>query len=172
MPAPSEIHIRKATRRDLSAIVRHRRRMFAEMGYVNSRMLDKMTRNATKLFERWMKSGAYHGWMAVTRDGKVIGGGGVGITDWPPIPRDPQARRATIFNVFVEPRYRRQGLARSLMNVMIEWCREQGFAVVNLHSSNAGRPLYESLGFKATTEMRLKLTTRKSKHRSRQPKLR
>jgi len=28
---------------------------------------------------------------------------------------------------------------------------------VSLHASKMGRPLYESLGFEATTEMRLKL---------------
>src|SRR4029077_5364059 len=40
---------------------------------------------------------------------------------------------------------------------MIDWCREQGFAAVYLHSSKDGRPLYEALGFEPTTEMRLKL---------------
>ena len=167
MSAPEEILIRKATRRDLPAIVSHRRRMFAEMGYANPRKLDTMTRNAKKLFERWMRMGSYHAWVAATRDGKIIGGGGVGITDWPPIPRDPQPRRATIFNVFVEPRYRRRGLARRMMNVMIDWCRERGFPVVNLHSSIAGRPLYESMGFKPTSEMRLKLKAGKRPRASR-----
>jgi len=40
---------------------------------------------------------------------------------------------------------------------MIAWCRAQGFAGVTLHASDQGRPLYESLSFEPTTEMRLKL---------------
>jgi len=40
---------------------------------------------------------------------------------------------------------------------MIEWCRKEGFVNVQLHASDQGRPLYESLGFKPTSEMQLKL---------------
>mgnify|MGYP003548309000 CR=1 FL=1 len=36
-------------------------------------------------------------------------------------------------------------------------CRESGVTAVSLHASDAGRPLYESLGFVATNEMRLSL---------------
>jgi hypothetical protein len=40
---------------------------------------------------------------------------------------------------------------------MIDWCRTQGFMNVTLHASDKGRPLYESLGFEPTNEMRLDL---------------
>jgi GNAT superfamily N-acetyltransferase len=43
------------------------------------------------------------------------------------------------------------------MQTMIEWCRREGFARVNLHASEDGRHLYESLGFEPSNEMRLKL---------------
>jgi hypothetical protein len=43
------------------------------------------------------------------------------------------------------------------MQTMVGWCRQQGFVHVSLHASRMGRPLYESLGFEPTTEMRLKL---------------
>jgi GNAT superfamily N-acetyltransferase len=54
-------------------------------------------------------------------------------------------------------RERRRGVARQLMLTMIDWCRTQGFVQVDLHASKQGKPLYESLGFQPTTEMRLKL---------------
>ncbi len=168
----AEILIRKAGRRDLAVIVRHRRRMFAEMGFSNPRMLSAIARNSRKLLESWLRKGLYHGWLAETREGKIIGGGGVGITDWPPNPHSVRTQRATVFNVYVEPRFRRQGLARRLMKIMIEWCREQGFGVVTLHASSAGRSLYESMGFKPTSEMRLKLGSRASSHKSRRTKRR
>jgi GNAT superfamily N-acetyltransferase len=57
----------------------------------------------------------------------------------------------------VEPEHRRQGLARSIMQHLIDWCRTQGFQSVALHSSEYGRALYEKLGFKSTNEMRLRL---------------
>jgi hypothetical protein len=40
---------------------------------------------------------------------------------------------------------------------MIEWCRQARFQSVSLHTSDDGRALCESLGFKATEEMKLVL---------------
>ena len=43
------------------------------------------------------------------------------------------------------------------MRELVDWCRAQGFDCVCLHASDAGRPLYEQLGFQPTNEMRLNL---------------
>jgi hypothetical protein len=43
------------------------------------------------------------------------------------------------------------------MEAMIEWCRANGFSAVSLHASSAGRPLYETIGFQQTNEMKLEL---------------
>ena len=88
-----------------------------------------------------------------------MAGGVVLISPWPSHPYDGQCRRATILNMYTDPPFRRQGIARRLMQTMIGWCREQGFVHVTLHASDKGRPLYQSLGFEATNEMRLKLET-------------
>jgi GNAT superfamily N-acetyltransferase len=58
-------------------------------------------------------------------------------------------------NVYTSPAYRRQGLARHILETMLSWCAEQEMDQITLAASNEGRPLYESLGFKQTTEMRL-----------------
>ena len=59
--------------------------------------------------------------------------------------------------MYTEPHVRRQGLARRILQIMMDWCRANGFASVSLHASTAARPLYESLGFLPTNEMRLPL---------------
>jgi len=51
-----------------------------------------------------------------------------------------ECRRATILNVYTDPAYRRRGIARALMETMIDWCRSEGFAHVTLHASDDGRP--------------------------------
>ena len=43
------------------------------------------------------------------------------------------------------------------MAVMLAWCRAQGMSSLNLHASDSGRALYESLGFAPTNEMRIDL---------------
>ena len=79
------------------------------------------------------------------------------VTPWLSHPYDQQCRKASILNVYTYPEYRRQGVARQIMQTMIEWCRSEGFVQVDLHASKSGKPLYEALGFQPTTEMRLKL---------------
>ena len=59
-----------------------------------------------------------------------------------------------LVNVFVEPDYRRRGIARVLVETALDWCRGEGTRVITLHASDEGRHLYESLGFYLTNEMR------------------
>jgi len=65
-----------------------------------------------------------------------------------------------VINVYTEPESRKLGLARRLMEALIDWSREAGIERIALHASPYGRPLYDSLGFIATNEMRLMLRTR------------
>jgi len=44
-----------------------------------------------------------------------------------------------------------------LMQTALNWCREHEIDTVILHASSAGRPIYESMGFQPTNEMRLHL---------------
>jgi len=44
------------------------------------------------------------------------------------------------------------------MGDIVTWANDHGHRVVELHASEDGRPLYESMGFLATNEMRLTLT--------------
>jgi GNAT superfamily N-acetyltransferase len=55
------------------------------------------------------------------------------------------------------PSFRRRGIGWRLTETIVAWCRERGFRWIYLHASEQGRPLYESLGFEASSEMRLKL---------------
>jgi GNAT superfamily N-acetyltransferase len=149
--------IRPATTADVELIVHHRREMFRAMGFLDDAALERMAATCRPYFSRALAEGSYRGWMAVSADGSTVGGGGIVLMAWPGNPRDPQARRAMILNMYVEPQFRRRGIARTLMQTMIDWCRAERFATVELHASDEGRPLYESMGFQPTNEMRLRL---------------
>ena len=152
-----DITIRPATPADLAIVLRHRRAMFEEMGYTDGAALDRMQQSSERFFAAGLEDGTYRGWFAETAEGRAIAGGGVGLVPWSPHPRDARPFRPMIFNVYAEPGYRRRGIARRLMEVMIEWCRQEGYQVVDLHSSDQGRPLYLSMGFTPTSELRLTL---------------
>jgi GNAT superfamily N-acetyltransferase len=100
--------------------------------------------------------GSFRSWLACD-NGRVVAGGAIVISPWPAHAYDLECRRATILNVYTEPEYRRRGIARQIMDAMIAWCKQEGFARVSLHASNQGRHLYESLGFEDSNEMRLNL---------------
>ena len=53
--------------------------------------------------------------------------------------------------------FRRQGIARRLMDIALDWCRANGIRAVILHASDDGQKLYEQLGFRSTNEMRILL---------------
>ncbi len=147
--------IRETKLDDAPEILRHRRFMFRDMGYGDEAALDAMQATSGPYLIARMQDGAYRGWFAQAADGRVAGGGGVLLYPWVSNPRDPNSMRAYLLNVYVYQEFRRQGLARRLMQVMMEWCRERGFATVWLHASEEGRALYESMGFAATNEMKL-----------------
>jgi ribosomal protein S18 acetylase RimI-like enzyme len=69
-------------------------------------------------------------------------------------PLDPrQDKRGYLLNVYVEPEHRRKRLASHLIDQALAEARKQKIRVVALHSTDEGRPLYESNGFRRTNEM-------------------
>ncbi len=148
--------LRTATVADLPTIMRHRRQMFIDMGFTDSVSLDAMEATSAPFIKAGLERGSFRGWLVDTAEG-VVAGGGVVLLDYPSSPRDPGAHRAYILNMYTEPKYRKQGLAKMIVEAMIGWCKEEGFGWVSLHASDDGRHLYETLGFKPTNEMRLAL---------------
>ena len=152
-----EYKVRAATAADAGIIAEHRRAMFADMGERDQAKLDAMEAESVPWLQGKISSGSYFGWFAVAPDGSIAAGAGIWLIEWPPSVMDLRGRRGTIFNVYTVPGYRGRGLARCLMESILAWCGERGIRVVNLHASDAGRPLYEALGFRATNEMRMLL---------------
>jgi GNAT superfamily N-acetyltransferase len=152
--------IRAGTLADAETVVAHRRAMFLDMGYPD----DHALRGMIERFRPWllakMQAGEYLAWFAVIqgdRDQAVAAGLGVWLMDWPPHMLGPGRWRPNILNVYTRPESRRQGLARKLVEHALAWCRANHLSTVILHASDAGRPLYQSMGFQPTSEMRMLL---------------
>jgi GNAT superfamily N-acetyltransferase len=152
-----QFHIRSANLQDLHHLVHHRRAMFEDMGYREPAMLHQVEQSSQEYFGEALRLGSYKAWLAESPDARVLAGGGIVIANWPGYPGEPIAKRAWILNMYTEPQARRHGIAKQLLQTMLDWCRNEGFRTISLHASPAGRPLYESLGFQPTNEMRLTL---------------
>jgi len=157
---PIRYSIRPALPTDATVIARHRVAMFSDMGQVPTGELGSQLLSASAAaLEALLREGSYIGYLAVGADQQVIGGAGVHVR--PQLPRISSdgtyvATRPVplLVNVYTEPEWRRRGIARELVVVLMQWAAEAGADQLVLHASDAGRPLYASLGFAATNEMR------------------
>jgi GNAT superfamily N-acetyltransferase len=149
--------IRPGTVADADTVIAHRRAMFLEMGYPDDDAMNRMCEAFRPWLLRMMQNDQYLAWFAVDSGGEIASGLGLWLMDWPPHMLGPGPWRANILNVYTRPESRRNGLARNLVETAIEWSRAQGISTVILHASEAGRPLYTSMGFKPSTEMRIAL---------------
>ncbi len=158
-PAARDLVFRNVRPADLALIVRHRREMFAANGHAEA-VLSPMG----EAFEAWLAprlaGGDYFGWIVEDAAGQAVGALGMMEIDWPPHPRHPlQAKRGYITNVFVEPGLRGSGVGRALMDRAAQEGRRRGLALMVLHASPMGRPLYEQIGWLAGSEMMMPLDT-------------
>ena len=146
--------MRLATAADAELIAEQRRRMFVEMGQTDDARMSAMVANFVPWVRERLKVGTYVGWLR-EEDGQVVAGGGMWLMDFPPHWMDSGPVRAYLLNFYVDPAFRGRGYARELLETAVDEARRRGIKVVSLHASKFGRPLYESSGFEATSEMRL-----------------
>jgi GNAT superfamily N-acetyltransferase len=122
-----------------------------------------MVRQATRYLEQRIPTAEYVGWLSalVDKPDEIVAGAGLLKLRIPPHPhKDPEGvvlaegHRGLIINVYTERAWRRQGLARLLMEHLMAWAEKSCLETLVLHASDEGRALYESLGFTPTNEMR------------------
>ncbi|MDH4566924.1 GNAT family N-acetyltransferase [Pseudomonas sp. BN414] len=148
----SGLEARRLQPEDVPMICRHREAMFLEAGGVPSGL-----RVMTEHFRPWLHErladGRYYGF-ALMDEGQPVAAIGLMSIDWPPHPAHPDRdQRGYVLNVFVEPAYRRRGLASALMRLAEAEFEQRGLSFAVLHATEAGRPVYEELGWAATSEM-------------------
>ena len=153
----SEYTFRTATVADTECIADQRYLMFAEMG-MDTEMLAKARVHYVPWLVERLSNGIYTGTL-VESDAIVIAGAGIWVGMGAPLPtlHSSDHRRASIVNVYTHPDHRRRGLARQLVSRLIDFAREENYPIITLHASDAGRALYESMGFRNTNELRLQL---------------
>lgn len=83
----------------------------------------------------------------VAKDHQIVSCVFLVIYEKPWGPAFPTGKIGTVFNVYTMPPYRRQGIAKHLMEMMLKEAREMKLDLVDLKATDDGYPLYKSLGF-------------------------
>jgi GNAT superfamily N-acetyltransferase len=153
--------IRPATLDDAPVLAWHRAGMFRDMGSVADADVPALQDASLAYFRSALPAGEYVAWVAhpTGKPEEVIAGAGVQLRSL--LPRPAVGRpglllglEGLVLNVYVEPAWRRRGVARRLMEEVLRWAPGAGIVRLVLHASREGRRLYEQMDFVATNEMR------------------
>lgn len=151
-----EYALREAALADIDVLIHQRNAMWVEAANVrDQKVLDTMAKAYRIYLERAFPDGIFKAWLIAAKNGQIVAGGGISIYEQPPRPQDDTLRYVYVHSIFTEEAHRRRGLARAVLSTIIEWCRENKFKTLTLHAVDTSKPLYESAGFKPTTEMRM-----------------
>lgn len=81
------------------------------------------------------------------QDGKAVGCASISYIEIMPTLSHPTGKRAYLMNVYTKEDFRRKGIARKLVLMLIDEAKEKGVTEISLDATDLGRALYESLGF-------------------------
>ena len=79
---------------------------------------------------------------------KGIGCGGVCFGDELPSPDNPSGRCAYLMNIYVREEFRSHGVAHKIVEYLIARARQRDCGKIYLETTDEGRPVYSSIGFR------------------------
>lgn len=160
---PSDFLVRDATLDDIDTMAFHRAAMFRDMGKLPEALFENMLDASRLYFARAFSEGEYLAWLVSPAEdpARIVAGAGIQLRLALPTLRTDHdgvsvvsGLQGLVVNVYTEPAFRRRGLARLAMQTVLREARERCAAGIVLHAAPEARPLYESLGFVPTNEMR------------------
>lgn len=80
-------------------------------------------------------------------DGVACGCGAICLTDELPSPDNPTGRCAYLMNIYVREPFRHKGIGHRIVEYLISMAKKLNCRKIYLETTNAGKPLYVSLGF-------------------------
>jgi GNAT superfamily N-acetyltransferase len=140
-----EIRCRAATVADIEALAELRWQMATEYQEGNVTREEYIAAFCESVRDE-LAQGRYRAWLAEA-DGQPVA---CTVLIWWPMPpnvEDLHRRRGYVSSVYTHPDYRRLGLARTLMEMLVAQARALHIGKLLLSSSSMGRPLYLSMGF-------------------------
>jgi ribosomal protein S18 acetylase RimI-like enzyme len=152
------IHIRESTPQEDSLIAEHFYQLWRDND-VPADLIEENWREITLEFiEQARRELQYKAFIAEI-EGKVVGSAGCQVFAglYPQALKPEYRKYGYIWGVYVEPPYRRQGIAKKLTLKAIAHLNSLQCTHAVLNASPTGKPVYSSLGFEDSNAMRLDL---------------
>lgn len=138
-----EIEYRRLTENDLDTFIEMRINQLREEGAKEDIDLVPALQD---YYRRHMADGTFVSWLAVDEE-KIIGTSGISFVEKPPYFGCPSGRLGLLSSMYTNPNYRRMGIARELLDRVIEEARQYGCGTIQITASDMGVKLYTAYGF-------------------------
>lgn len=94
-------------------------------------------------------------------EGEEAGCGAVCFTEELPSPDNPSGKCGYLMNIYVKDKFRQHGVAHAIVRRLVEEAESRECGKIYLETTEEGRPVYESIGFRDLPDM-MKLSHRLS----------
>lgn len=91
--------------------------------------------------------------VVASSDGIDCGCGAICFSEELPSPDNPDGKCAYLMNIYVREAYRNRGIAHIIVSHLLDIAMERECEKIYLETTDEGRPLYQSLGFRNMTDM-------------------
>lgn len=139
-----KIQYRKLTQDDLPKFIKMRMAQLQEEGAEPTIDLEP---NLKEYYIRHLADGTFVSWLAVDGD-KIIGTSGMSFVQKPPYYSNPTGKIGLLSSMYILMDYRRKGIAKELLNKVVNEAKEYGCGTVQITASDMGVFLYTDFGFK------------------------
>lgn len=139
----SDITFRKLEWSDINRFIELRKLQLLEEGAEET---CDITGSLLDFYKRHFEDGTFVSWVAVC-DNEIIATSGMSFVEKPPYYSNPTGRIGILSSMYTLPDYRRKGVAKKLLGLVINEAKEYGCGVVHITASDLGVLLYENLGF-------------------------
>lgn len=140
----SEIHYRKLTMEDLDTFIAMRIRQLQDEG---AEPVVDLKPNLYAYYQRHMQDKSFVSWLALDGE-KIVGTSGISFVEKPPYYSNPSGRIGLLSSMYTDPAYRRMGIARTLLDKVVNEAKACGCGSVQITASDMGVLLYTDYGFR------------------------
>lgn len=137
------IEYRRLEKKDIDEFIRLRINQLREEGATEDFDLKPAL---VDYYDRHMADGTFVSYVAVDGD-KIVGTSGMSFVEKPPYFGCPSGKLGLLSSMYTDNNYRRQGIAKKLLSMVVEEARAYGCGTVQITASDMGVLLYQDFGF-------------------------
>ncbi len=134
---------RIATIDDIETLVGLRRTQLIDEGLTPN---TDITEQLTQFFTQNLDNNQLVQWLALDKN-TAIASGAILFHAFPPSYYNPSGIRGYIANMYTAPSHRGQGIARKILDLLVEEARMRHVTKLFLYGSEMGKSVYEKYGF-------------------------